>query len=272
MVNVIEAELRLVPVSGGAGGTAGPVGSAGQEVMTREMALEQYKANRETNLTMKLIRARLIPLLAFTVGNMFMQAQLDEVEVDTEGLLNAGKELFGGQEEKEQREALENNRQALEELEDAGLSTADNLQTLEDGTIVLRDEFGNVVQTFGDSSNSFALAVDDANDKLASGSERATTTFWNLEGASESAQNALVKLANYIEDEFGDNNDNKSKKSRSSQSSSTTTPRSSGANFMTMDGRSVYVPPPSTLTSPLFQSGTDLMLRRNQYVRGGSSQ
>lgn len=278
MAGVIEAELRLVPVGGAIGG-AGQAGTdfdtlvAARTTSTFLPAIARalgfgvggIGAVLAAPLVSALLPALGVAGIGYAAGRIGEEQGEGIMEAVNEGLEQRRAQRAQG----ELTDAVENNQRALEELEAAGLLGAEGLQQLEDGTIALYDEFGNVVQVFGEKQTIFGTVVDSVTNTLDAGASTVGQAFVDLIGDSGKLGQAFSDLVARLE--RGDGLTSKEERSYTARTSQLQT--QSQANFTSFDGRATYVPPPSSLqSSPLFQSPTNLLLRRNTYTRGASSQ
>jgi hypothetical protein len=153
---LIKARLQLVGVK-----DTGSLESAGfSKSENRAFRLEQLKNFRSNSSLLNLLASRILGTAgrtALKVGG----AVAGSTAGATAGVLTAAAVIPGDERLDPAKEAARRemnklseeeirNKFALEEMRKQGIDPAsDGLQTLSDGSIVLRDEFGNITQTFG---------------------------------------------------------------------------------------------------------------------------
>lgn len=202
----IKAKLVLV-TEGGVGGGGSGGGSPFTASEERGFRLEESQANRATS--------RYLPLLAL------MGAGASGVGLATLGL-NAVAEVTGANELPEEaqtqlddwanaleeavdpildesdlredlNDGIDRNTVAMEELEASGKGAESGLQTLADGSIILTDEFGNVVEAFGGGMAEMQLQMTELQTAISA----VTTEFsWLITGLGSVKDSILSFVSN----------------------------------------------------------------------------
>lgn len=139
----------------GGGATGGAMGSGGEGGFTksenRVFRLQQLKSFKSLNiLAMGTTGTGMIALIGAFASQLFKKQSEATKDITGKTPTEMAEDLIDKVNDVlEVGKAKKRNEQALDELSDAGFESADGLQQLADGSIVVRNEYGKIVEAFG---------------------------------------------------------------------------------------------------------------------------